>query len=737
MQNGRRSAGGLPSGFGNAQLSLYGNVEVASESLKPLCTNVTTAELLSARKAIHNHLWGGGGASYTDVYRIIVELVLCRHHDECTTRKGAAYVFQQRQGESAAVLAERMTKLCRDAAKAVGTTIDAPFDKVIQSPEKLAHAIREFAGFSFTSNALSSEADILGDFFEATLGTEFKQSKGQFFTHKHIASFALRLAGLGGSAAKAFEQQGPPRWPRIIDPSCGSGTFLVEALRQVRDSARAFKAQPGGVQLSPMQEDELRRFDEDSLTHKWTDGRFYGIDAHQDLGLGCKVNMLMHKASAMHISTRDALSKLDPRKVPLGQFDLVASNPPFSVTLSPRERDELKVDYTLLQGRASGSVASEHLFLERWHQLLREGGSVVAVVPESLLDTKTNLQARKFLFQHFNLQAVVSLPSVAFRPYTGTKTVVILAQKKTEAEAALWETAVRDATLLHGTDEEACFRAALQDSAGTSEIFMAEPASVGYKRRANRGDLETEDDLMNDVGESVLSRWNAARNQTPRRQFGFWVPLKDVAARRFLRADPKYMWLWSVNKGVVGFDHAAERCAPVRPLSELLNAYRPASIEKGVLDPPRTYVEAGTPPKTSDMALSEGKKLEFGDSELAINLVTASVIRNAPAEDWIGSASWALFNTTNAVDADFLHGLLKTPCFREATDCISSGLGPGRILPAELLDLQVPLPTMDVQGRQGRKFREDLAEIEQLYEQIRQREKDAVDVFFRSISRSG
>ena len=154
----------------------------------------------------------------------------------------------------------------------------------------------------------------MGDFFEATLGTEFKQSKGQFFTHKHIASFALRLAGLGGSAAKAFEQQGPPRWPRIIDPSCGSGTFLVEALRQVRDSARAFKAQPG-VQLSRIQEEALCRLDDDSLTHKWANGLFYGIDAHQDLGLGCKVNMLMHKASAMHIFTSDALSKL-PSSIP-------------------------------------------------------------------------------------------------------------------------------------------------------------------------------------------------------------------------------------------------------------------------------------------------------------------------------------------------------------------------------------------------------------------------------------
>ena len=53
------------------------------------------------------------------------------------------------------------------------------------------------------------------------------------------------------------------------------------------------------------------------------------------------------------------------------------------------------------------------------------------------------------------------------------------------------------------------------------------------------------------------------------------------------------------------------------------------------------------------------------------------------------------------------------------------------------MDLQVPLPTMAVQRRQGKKFRKALATIERLNEQIRQQEKDAVDSVLRSISRSG
>ena len=459
----------------------YGNVKItsepASETLQPLRTDVTSTELENARKRIHNHLWGGGGLSYHDVYRVIVELVLCRYHDECTTKASQPYQFQrQRPDETAAELFDRVRDLCKDAAAGAGAAaIDAPFSKLAASPEKLAYAIEQFEGISFTRNALSDDSDILGDFFEATLGTEFKQGKGQFFTHKVIARFALSLAGLDRSADKALEGSSP-RWPRIIDPSCGSGTFLVEALRQVCDSARAYKARVS--HLSPHQEQTLARFDDPSLIRNWADDLFYGIDAHEDLSIGCKVNMLMHKASPKNIFACDALSGLCLSSVPMGEFDLVATNPPFSVKLSPEERNHLKGEYTLLQG--AGKVASEHLFLERWYKLLREGGRVVAVVPESLLDTKANRPARKFLYQNFYLEAVIALPELTFLPYTATRTVVLLARKKTAAEDLLWADAMERAVMQHGTDEEACFQAALHESAGPAEVFMAEPQAVGY-----------------------------------------------------------------------------------------------------------------------------------------------------------------------------------------------------------------------------------------------------------------
>ena len=671
--------------------------------------------------------------------------MLCRHHDENTTKASEPYEFQQRQDETAEELVDRIQTLCKAAAKEAGTMIDAPFDKLSASPKKLAFAIRELEGISFTKNAYSSEADVLGDFFEATLGSEFKQGKGQFFTHKDIARFALSLAGLDESAAKALRQGSSPEWPLIIDPSCGSGTFLIEALRKVCDSARVFKEHE--PKLSTKEVQALDRLNDPSLIRQWADGLFYGIDAHKDLSLGCKVNMLMHKASAQHIFSCDALSTLGPDLVAkMGTFDLVATNPPFSVTLSEEERSGLRDEYTLLQGACRGrTVASEHLFLERWHSLLKKGGSVVAVVPSSLLDVASHGLARKFLYQHFNLEAVIALPAVTFQPYTGTTTVVLLARKKTAAEVSLWKTAMEQASMHNGEDENACFLAAFQESAGTKQVFMAEPKKVGYKRRSGKQDLVTEDDLFGS-GEasarsqtSVMSRWRAGYEgrSRPDRRLGFWVPLANLADHSSLRADPKYMWHWSVCKGAV-FGDVFPTDTDYAPLSDLLTITASATVPKGKLDPPRAYVEAKSMgvPKITQLEDNLGPKKEFGDAELAFHRIMLSVLRNDPKEDWIGATSWILFNTTDAVcDVDFVHALLLSKPFQEAASCIQTGLAPKNMSPKDLLALKVPLPNMERQRIIGGALRVRLDTISQLKDQLHQECEKVEDTLLEHLRR--
>lgn len=81
---------------------------------------------------------------------------------------------------------------------------------------------------------------------------------------------------------------------------------------------------------------------------------------------------------------------------------------------------------------------SENLFIERYYQLLKEGGRLGVVLPESVYDTTENKYIRLFLFKYFNVKAIVSLPQITFEPFTSTKTSLLFAQKKTKKQVEQW-----------------------------------------------------------------------------------------------------------------------------------------------------------------------------------------------------------------------------------------------------------------------------------------------------------
>ena len=116
------------------------------------------------------------------------------------------------------------------------------------------------------------------------------------------------------------------------------------------------------------------------------------------------------------------------------QFDIIMSNPPFSVNLDNETKKTLGTSF--LYGDKKNS---ENLFIERYYQLLRENGRMGIVLPESVYDTTENKYIRLFLYKYFKIKAVVSLPQLTFEPYTSTKTSILFAQKKTKAEIKQWD----------------------------------------------------------------------------------------------------------------------------------------------------------------------------------------------------------------------------------------------------------------------------------------------------------
>jgi len=117
-----------------------------------------------------------------------------------------------------------------------------------------------------------------------------------------------------------------------------------------------------------------------------------------------------------------------------GTVDLILTNPPFGARFNQQEVAFFAKDNTPLfsrLGQTRGLIESELLFIDRDLRLLREGGNLLIVVPDSVISA-AGLPAllRHHLQKTATLRSVIELPSVTFaQAGTRTKTAILHLQK--------------------------------------------------------------------------------------------------------------------------------------------------------------------------------------------------------------------------------------------------------------------------------------------------------------------
>ncbi len=466
----------IPARYGKAQKTPY-----VKASAKDLDTDFTNEMLNQLQSDLHNVLWGGGGTDDNEVFASLTNLILAKIQDEDEKEDGDTYDFQSltfekdgdEQFETNEMLFERINELYRRALKSKLYILDEAelkksyvIDTKKFSLSKLKYAVQKMEGLSFVDgkNSLSGK-DILGDFFESIIQNGFKQSKGQFFTHINIVKFMLYAMQADKLAIKRIKED--KEIPYMIDPSAGSGTFLIEYMKFITQNmkyrnrnADGYNAELGTARAV---KDKVLSdwFYPDHRENKWAQTYIYGSEINFNLGTATKVNMILHGDGSTNIFVKDGLlpfvkyeketapnamkgsdkDKLYQNREVNGQFDLILTNPPFSVELDNDTKKTVKKDFMFGEKKNS-----ENLFVERWYQLLRENGRLAAVLPESVFDTTENKYIRLFLYKYFKIKAVVSLPQLAFEPYTSTKTSILFAQKKTVAEIEEWNTTWENAS---------------------------------------------------------------------------------------------------------------------------------------------------------------------------------------------------------------------------------------------------------------------------------------------------
>ena len=427
-----------------------------------LRTKINRIEIENLGRNLHNVLWGGGGTNDSEIFYSLVNIILSKIQDEYEKEDGQEYDFQIYQYghnvESQEKIYDRVNGLYKRALKEqlnVSEQQKIDDDSVINRNKfplnKLVYTVQSLENFSFLEGRSSLDGkDILGDFFESITRDGFKQNKGQFFTPTNVVNFLLYALQLDNLAIERLNTD--RELPLIIDPSAGSGTYLVEAMKLITKELK-YK-QKDKIKSSRQTKQRFEElFTPDYAENKWAREYLYGSEINFDLGTASKVNMILHGDGSTNIFVKDGLlpfrfyvKETSPNfletsstdalyndKEINGKFDVAISNPPFSVSLDTQTQREVKNAFVF-----GDKKNSENLFIERYYQLLKEGGRLAVVLPESVFDTTENKYIRLFIFKYFNVKAVVSLPQITFEPFTSTKTSLLFAQKKTKKQVEEW-----------------------------------------------------------------------------------------------------------------------------------------------------------------------------------------------------------------------------------------------------------------------------------------------------------
>ncbi len=251
---------------------------------------------------------------------------------------------------------------------------------------------------------------ILGDFFELLLNHGVKQSEGQFFTPLPIAKFMVQAVDFEGLQAE--KEQINPDYPllKTLDYACGAGHFLIEAIDKIEE----------------INQKKNLGFDVDI----WTKQYIFGIEKDYRLARTSKIACFLNGDGEANIIYGDGLKKHDQLEEKYQKFDLILTNPPYSVKQFKNYVELNPADYELFDQLSEKAGEIEVLFIERAKQALRFGGRIAIILPSSILsNTGIYTKAREIILKYFEIKAVTELGSKTFIA-TGTNTVILFLQRR-------------------------------------------------------------------------------------------------------------------------------------------------------------------------------------------------------------------------------------------------------------------------------------------------------------------
>lgn len=293
--------------------------------------------------------------------------------------------------------------------------------------------------------------DMQGDLYEYMLSKlSVAGQNGQFRTPKQIRDMMVHL-------------RKPSPDDMICDPACGTAGFLISAAEYIREH------------YPNMTDKQWELFDTDTFSGFETDPTMLRISA---------MNLMLHSITRPEVKWQDSISKNNEIK---DRYDLILANPPFTGTV-----DEENINPALT--RMAATKKTELLFVNEFVRMLKVGGRCACIVPDGVVfgTSKAHKATRKELLENQLLEAVISLPSGVFRPYSDVSTSILVFTKT--------------------------------NAGGTENVWFYDMQADGFSLDDKREEIEE-----NDIPD-IIKRFSnlESENDRSRKEKSFMVPKEEI-----------------------------------------------------------------------------------------------------------------------------------------------------------------------------------------------------------------
>ena len=307
--------------------------------------------------------------------------------------------------------------------------------------------------------------DTMGDVYEYILSKMAATgNNGQFRTPRHIIRMMVELMQ-------------PTLKDTICDPAMGSAGFIVESAKYITEHYN---------------QELLKKENADHYKNRM----LHGFDTDQTMLRIGAMNLMLHGVDNPDIEYKDSLST---DNTDTERYTLCLANPPFAGSI-----DKEAISKSLLA--ICNTKKTELLFVALFTRMLAVGGRCASIVPDGVLfgNSTGHKAVRRELIDHQRLQAVISMPSGVFQPYSGVSTAILIFTKT--------------------------------NAGGTDKVWFYDMKADGFSLDQKRDPVP-----QNDIPD-VIARYRnlEAEADRSRKEQSFVVPVEEIRANDYDLSINKY-----------------------------------------------------------------------------------------------------------------------------------------------------------------------------------------------------